>query len=148
MCGSEKKARKTPLTHCWATVKLYTLSFHRTIRLSALPELTQGCCLPVCPVCQNQTGTRVDHWSCLAWSSFLSLNHCSTLNWKQKMGDQLQTYRCPKRTKKQTNQKKSSRFFIYIYYLFFLTFITWVNKVNLPQVLVNLHPLVQDSFYY
>lgn len=28
-----KKARKTPLTHCWATVKLYTLSLHRTIRL-------------------------------------------------------------------------------------------------------------------
>lgn len=118
-----KKARKTPLTHCWATVKLYTLSFHRTIRLSALPELTQGCCLPVCPVCQNQTGTRADHWSCLAWSSFLSLNHCSTLNWKQKMGDQLQTYRCPKRTQKQQKKKKNPlASYIYIYFFIFFYF--------------------------
>lgn len=74
--------------HCMCGCQLYLMAAF----LIALPQLTQGCCLPVCPVCQNQTGTRADHQSCLAWSSFLPLRHCSTLNWKQKMGDQLQTY--------------------------------------------------------
>lgn len=52
-----KKVSYNQRQHCMRAWQRYLMAAF----LIALPQLTQGCCLPVCPVCQNQTGTRADH---------------------------------------------------------------------------------------
>lgn len=143
MCGSGKKARKTPLTHCWATVKLYTLSFHRTIRLC------QPCQnLPKGVACQSAQCVRTRQepgWiTGPAWPGAPSCPWTTAQLWTGNKRWEI-SYKptdVPKGLKNKQTKKILSLFLKNN-----LTFITWV-KVNLHQVLVNLHPLVQDSFYY